>query len=65
MAAPGTGEVYRDLARETGRALGELGVRASDEKWIREHAETIASLAGRRRGIPLLRLWRRLFVRTR
>lgn len=36
------------LARESGRLLGELGVRPADEKWIRAHAETIAGLAGRR-----------------
>lgn len=41
-------ESLRSLARESGRALAELGVRPEDEKWIREHAETIASLAGRR-----------------
>ena len=42
-------EALRDLAREGGRALAELGVRPEDERWIREHADTIASLAGRRR----------------
>jgi hypothetical protein len=42
-------ESLRDLAREGGRALADLGVRPEDEKWIREHADTIASLAGRRR----------------
>ena len=65
MTDDATDEVYRKLARETGRALGELGVRASDEKWIREHAETIASLSGRRRGSPLLRHLRRVFARSR
>jgi hypothetical protein len=42
-------EVLRRIARESGRFLGELGVRPADEQWIREHAETIASLrfAGR------------------
>lgn len=65
MADDATDEVYRNLARETGRALGELGVRASDEKWIRDHAETIASLSGRRRGLPLLRHLRRVFARSR
>ena len=46
-------EVLRELARESGGALAELGVRPGDERWIAEHAETIASLAGgkrRRRG---------------
>jgi hypothetical protein len=42
-------EALRSLARESGRELADLGVRAEDEKWIREHADTIASLAGRRR----------------
>jgi hypothetical protein len=39
-------EVLRELSRESGRALAELGVRPEDEKWIVEHARTIASLAG-------------------
>ena len=42
-------ETLRILARESGRALADLGVRPEDEKWIRVHADTIASLAGRRR----------------
>jgi hypothetical protein len=42
-------ESLRSLAREGGRALADLGVRPEDEKWIREHADTIASLAGVRR----------------
>lgn len=42
-------ETLRSLARESGRELADLGVRPQDEKWIREHADTIASLAGRRR----------------
>jgi hypothetical protein len=37
-------EVLRRIARESGRCLGELGVRPDDEKWVRTHAETIASL---------------------
>ena len=57
-------EVLRQLARESGRALAELGVRPGDERWIAEHAETIASLAGgkrppRRKGSFLYRLARR------
>ncbi len=40
-------ESLRSLARESGRALGELGVRPDDENWIREHADSIASLAVR------------------
>jgi hypothetical protein len=42
-------EVLSTLAAETGRALGELGVRPEDERWIRAHAETIASLVRARR----------------
>lgn len=50
------------LARETGRTLGELGVRPEDSDWIAVHAETIASLTVRehrrpRRGIAM-RLYR-------
>jgi len=33
------------IAAERGRRLGEIGVRPEDEKWIREEAETLASLA--------------------
>lgn len=54
------------LARETGRTLGELGVRPEDSAWIALHSETIASLTVRehrrpRRGIGmwLYRLARR------
>lgn len=43
-------EVLRQLSREDGRALGEIGLRPGDAKWIAEHAETIASLAGGKRG---------------
>ncbi|MEO8189384.1 MAG: hypothetical protein ABI682_03500 [Acidobacteriota bacterium] len=32
------------LARETGRFLGELGVRPEDDRWILAHASTLASL---------------------
>jgi hypothetical protein len=39
-------EALRKLARESGRTLAELGVRRGDEKWIREHSRTIASLRG-------------------
>lgn len=47
------------LARESGRHLGELGVRPDDARWIRAHAETVASLAGRRRpASPLDYIWR-------
>jgi hypothetical protein len=50
-------EILRQLSREDGRALGEIGLSPGDAKWIAEHAETIASLAGadgpsrRKRGV--------------
>ena len=53
-------ESLRRLARETGRLLGELGVRPDDSRWIREHAETIASLTRPARGPGLLSYMRRL-----
>ena len=58
----GADEVLRELARESGRALAELGVRSTDEKWIREQARTIASLKEPRaaRGLrAILRRFRR------
>ncbi|PYQ68537.1 MAG: hypothetical protein DMF54_00225 [Acidobacteria bacterium] len=42
-------DVWTRLARESGAVLAELGVRPEDSGWIREHAESIASLAGRAR----------------
>ncbi len=39
-------DVLRQLSHEDGRALAEIGVRPEDTKWIAEHGETIASLAG-------------------
>jgi len=59
MAGNGIPVAFRDLAKETGRTLSELGVRPSDEKWIREHARTIASLAGKEKSNPIRRLFRR------
>jgi len=58
-------ELLRRLARETGRLLGQLGVRPEDEKWIRTHAEAIVSLArpGRRRN-PISRFVYRLARRA-
>jgi hypothetical protein len=53
-------DVLRRLARESGRTLGELGVRPDDARWIREHAETIASLTRKSRGPGLLAYLRRL-----
>ncbi len=32
------------LARESGRLLGELGVRPEDDRWILAHAATLTSL---------------------
>jgi hypothetical protein len=49
-------QVLRRLARETGRLLGELGVRPEDEKWILIHAETIARLGSERRRTRLPRI---------
>jgi len=54
----------RRLAQETGRLLGELGVRPQDEAWARAQAEAIASLTTPslrlRLPAPLARLLRRL-----
>jgi hypothetical protein len=52
MTQDGGGEDLLRLARESGHWFAELGVRAEDARWIRRHAETIASLevAGPRRG---------------
>jgi hypothetical protein len=52
------------LARESGEILGELGVRPGDERWIREHAETIASLTRRSRQGRLFAYFRRLALRA-
>lgn len=52
----------RDLARESGTMLAELGVRLTDEKWLREHARTIASLK-LREGSALRSLWKRFLRR--
>lgn len=54
-------DVLRGLARESGRLLGELGVRPDDRDWIAAHAETIASLAGGRRRPAR---WRELLYRA-
>jgi hypothetical protein len=48
------------LASESGRLLGELGVRPEDEKWIQLQAETIASLLSRQRRRRLPRFFYRL-----
>lgn len=59
MTAPDPADLLR-LARESGRLLGELGVRAGDDRWIREQAETIASLTRRSRRPGFLGYLRRL-----
>ena len=43
-ARPEEDEALSRLAAETGAALGDLGVRPEDDRWIRLHAETLASL---------------------
>lgn len=57
-------EALGNLARESGRVLGELGVRPEDEEWIREHADTIASLAARRPRRRLMGFFYRLARRA-
>jgi hypothetical protein len=57
-------EALRRLARESGRHLGELGVRPEDFRWIREHAETIESLTRRARSPGFLVYLRRLALRA-
>lgn len=52
------------LARESGEILGELGVRPGDDRWIQEHAETIASLTRRSRRPRLFAYFRRLALRA-
>lgn len=52
-------DVLRRLARESGERMAELGVDPGDSSWIRQHSETIASLAGRGRRAGLRDyLWR-------
>lgn len=54
----------RELARERGRTLGELGVQPQDAKWARAEAEAIASLTRPQMRLrlpaPLSRALRRL-----
>lgn len=57
-------ESLRSLARESGRTLGELGVRPEDEAWIHEHAATLASLASPRPSRRLAGLFYRLARRA-
>jgi hypothetical protein len=57
-------DVLRRLARESGELLAELGVVPDDSRWLRRHAETIASLAGRGRRPGLRDYFRRLARRA-
>ena len=43
-SAGDSGDPLIRLARESGRTLGELGVRPDDAGWIHAHAEAIESL---------------------
>lgn len=59
-------EILRELARETGRQLAELGVREGDAGWIREQAQTVASLGekiGRGRRLARIYRWARRAAR--
>ncbi len=57
-------EILRQLARESGRVLGQLGLRPDDTKWIEEQAQTITSLAGGKRRSGLSNLLYRLARRA-
>jgi hypothetical protein len=57
-------EVLLRLARESGRHLGELGVRPGDSGWIRKHAETLVSLTRRSRSPGFVAYLRRLARRA-
>lgn len=58
-------KLLRRLAGESGRLLGELGVRPQDERWIRAQAQTITSLGSKERPRgPILRLLYRLARRA-
>lgn len=52
-------EDLAQLARESASLFAELGVREDDERWIRAHAETIASLRGETRRTSLFDYLRR------
>lgn len=58
------GDPLRELARERGRLMGELGVVPQDAAWARAEADDIASLTRRdlrlRLPAPLARFLRRL-----
>ena len=52
------------LASESGRLLGELGVKPDDDRWIQLQAETIASLLSRQRRRLLPRFFYRLALKA-
>jgi len=62
--ARGLPDPLRELARERGRLLGELGVVPDDVAWARSEADALASLVKPRIGLrlpaPVARLARRL-----
>jgi hypothetical protein len=62
--SPGRADPIRELARERGRLLGELGVQQSDTAWARAEADALASLTSPRLGLrwpaPLARFARRM-----
>ena len=62
--ARGLPDPLRDLARERGRLLGELGVVPADAAWARQEADALASLLSPRIRLrlpaPIARLARRL-----
>ena len=52
-AARGLADPLRELARERGRMLGELGVRPDDVAWARAEGDAIASLVTPRLALRL------------
>jgi hypothetical protein len=64
VSSTGRADPLRELARERGRLLGELGVEQKDTAWARAEADALASLTSPRLGLrwpaPLARLARRI-----
>jgi len=62
--ARGPADPLRELARERGRILGELGVTPADTGWARAEGDAIASLTRPRLGLrwpaPVARALRRV-----
>ncbi len=60
----GSRDPLRELARERGRVMGELGLRPDDARWARSEAEAVASLTVARTRLrlpaPVSRVLRRL-----